>query len=498
MTAGAPPPAASGPQVGLARGTILVIGAEALAFPAGLIATILLTRHLTTDQYGALALGLAAVAWLQWTVVSLFSRAAYKLVAEPDDWEVMAAAVIRSFVMAGLLVGLLVFITAGLTASLFGVPELAPVLRVLAIDIPLFAAAQAYRTVLVGRGRHGSRATVAASRWTARAVLVAIGVLLGLSLTGLAVVIVSATAVELGLARWRVGRGVPLAATPHLPMRRLLSYAAPLAISAVCMRLFDRLDLFAIRLLGTPLETVAAYGVAQNLALGPGLLAMAFVPALIAALSYRFTAGDTAGAHRTAMTSLRVGLLVLPAACLAAGAAPVIVESLFGAAYRPSAPLFAALVIGAVGALLLSLASGILVAAGHPRWTIAVTAPMVPIAALAHLLVVPRAGASGAAIVTMITSLAAAGASLVMAHRLVGIPLPLGSLARTIAVGIVAFWAGATLLPAPGTGALLWLCVLGIATGGALALAGELTRAERHHARRWTAAALRSARRSIA
>ena len=49
MTISAP---VRGPQVGLARGTVLVTCAEALAFPAGLVTTILLTRHLPTADYG--------------------------------------------------------------------------------------------------------------------------------------------------------------------------------------------------------------------------------------------------------------------------------------------------------------------------------------------------------------------------------------------------------------------------------------------------------------
>lgn len=500
MRAAAPrrAPAPTGPQVGLARGTLLVVGAEALAFPAGLVATILLTRHLPASQYGALVLGLATVAWLEWTVVSLFSRAGYKLVAEAADWQETAGAVVRSFALAGLLVGLLVFGGAGLIASLFGVPELAAVLRVLAVEIPLFAVAQAYRTVLVGRGWHGSRATVAASRWTARAVLIGIGVLLGLSLTGLAVVIVAATALELGLARWRVGAGVPLIGVTAVSMRRLLSLAAPLAISAVCMRFFDRLDLFAIRLLGTSMETVAAYGVAQNLALAPGLLALAFVPALIAALSARFAAGDVSGAHRTATDSLRLGLLVLPAAGLAAGSAPVLVETLFGAGYLDAGPLFAALVIGSTGALLLSVASAVLVAAGRPGWTIALAAPMVPAALLGHLLVIPRAGAVGAAVVTAVTSLLAAAAGCIVVHRLVGIPLPFRTLARALVVGVPAYWAGASLLPEPGLAALGALVVLTAAAAAALVLTGELTTDERDRAGRGLAAALRSLRSSVA
>jgi O-antigen/teichoic acid export membrane protein len=486
------------PHVGLARGTLLVMAAEALAFPAGLATTILLTRHLTTHAYGALALGLAAVAWLEWTVTSLFSSAAFKLIAEHEDWHEMAAAVIRSFLVAGLLTGVVVFAGAGLAATLFDVPSLAAVLRVLAIDIPLFVTAQAYRTVLVGRGRHRARAAVAATRWTLRAILIGAGVLLGFSVTWLAALFTAATAIELMLARQRVGRVQRRTASAQAPIRRLIRFAAPLAVSAICLRLFDRLDLFMIRLFGEPLETVAAYGVSQNLALAPGLFGSAFVPGLIAALSYHFAMGDRLAARRTSTGALRVAIVAWPAAALAAGAAPVLVETFFGTAYRPAAPFFAMLVIAGAAMLALGVSGGILLAAGRPEWTLAITAPTVPLAALAHLLVIPRAGATGAAMVTTTTAIAAAIAAFAAVHHVVGAPLPLATLIRALAVGALAFWAGKALLPGPGIPGLFAALALAIAVAAVLALSGELTSSERSNAVRWASAALRSARKPAA
>src|SRR5688572_33166119 len=100
------------------------MAAEALAFPAGLIATILLTRHLAPSDYGALAIALAGIAWLEWTVVSLFSRAAWKLIAEAEDWSPVATSVVRTFFLASLPVALLVFATADLAATALRIPAL--------------------------------------------------------------------------------------------------------------------------------------------------------------------------------------------------------------------------------------------------------------------------------------------------------------------------------------------------------------------------------------
>ncbi len=350
---------ADGPQhsraadrpTGLAAGTLLVLGAEALAFPAGLLVTILLTRHLSAAEYGALALALAGVAWIEWTVVTLFSRASWKLIAEADDWRPVAMAVVRAFALASIAVAVIVFVTAGWAAELLGVPALERLLQVFAFEIPIFVLAQAYRTVLIGRGLHQSRAAVAAVRWTVRALLVATGALLGAPLVTIAVLIVAATAVELAVARWRAladGHHTPRrddgrAPGPeaNLTIRRLVVYAAPLALSAICMRLFDRIDIFALRLLGGSIESVAAYGVAQNLALAPALFGTALTPALVAALSVHFARGDGPGARLLGGKALRVGFLMVPATLFAAGAAPALIDLMFGVRYVDAGPVFA-------------------------------------------------------------------------------------------------------------------------------------------------------------
>jgi O-antigen/teichoic acid export membrane protein len=463
---------------------MLVMSAEALAVPAGLITTILLTRFLAPADYGALALALAGVAWLEWTVASLFSRAAWKVIAEATDWRSAAQPVIRVFVSAGLLTGVIVFAAAGVTARLLNIPQLSPLLRVLALEIPVFVTAHAYRSVLIGRGQHGSRAVVAAVRWTTRAVLVVTGTLLGLSITAIAALIVLATCVELMLAGSRAGRisrADPPHATParvHITAGELLKYAAPLAVSTICLRLLDRMDIFALRVFGGSIENVAAYGVAQNLALGPGLFGIAFVPALVAAFSYRTARGDVAGARKLSGEALRVGFLVLAAMLLAAGNAHGLIELLFGARYATAAPLFALLIVGTSATLLNGLATAVLIGAGKLSWTVWLTAPLLLLAALGHAVLVPRYGALGAAIVTTSTAVIGATASCAATHVLVGTPIPFATLVRSVGLGGLAAWALAR-LHVNGAAVVPVLAIFVVLLAVALVLAGELRPNER-------------------
>jgi O-antigen/teichoic acid export membrane protein len=476
------------PQERLFGGTLLVLAAEALAFPAGLIATILLTHYLLPADYGALALALASVAWLEWTVVTLFARAAWKLTAEADDWRAVAKPVVRVFLTTGLLVGVCVFAAAELAARMLNVPQLAPLLRILALEIPVFATAHAYRAVLIGRGLHGSRAAVSAGRWIARAILIAAGTLLGFSLNGIAALIVVATCVELALARSRAGsvRHADPArsdhATVHITAGQLLAFAAPLAVSAICLRLIERMDIFALRVLGGSLENVAAYGIAQNLALGPALFGTAFVPAVVAAFSYRAARGDAAGARQLGSEALRAGFLVLALTLLAAGAAPGLIALLFGARYAAAAPLFALLIVGAGGSLLTALASAVLVGAGKLPWTVKLTAPLLLLAALGHMVLVPRYGALGAAIVTASTALIGATASCAATRVLVGMPIPFATLFRSVGLGGLAAW-GLSRLDVNGVAVLPLLLLFLLLLVVALVLSGELRANERERIR---------------
>ncbi len=480
------------PQERLFGGTMLVLAAEALAFPAGLIATILLTRYLLPADYGALALALAGIAWLEWTVVSLFSRAAWKLTAEADDWRTIARPVVRVFLWTGVLVAAGVFAAADIAAHALSVPQLSDLLRIFALEIPVFATAHAYRAVLVGRRLHGARAAVSAGRWILRAILIAAGTALDLSLNSIAVLIVVATCVELLIARAGVGKVGAASATAsnhgiiHVSARQLLTYATPLAVSAICLRLLDRMDIFALRVLGGALENVAAYGVAQNLALGPTLFGTAFVPALVAAFSYRSTRGDGVGARRLSGQALRAGFLLLGLTLLAAGAAQGLIELLFGVRYAAAAPLFAFLIVGAGATLVNGLATAILVGAGELRWIARLTVPLVIVAAIGHTLFVPRYGAVGAAVVTASTALLGAGASCAAAQVLAGIPIPYATLARSVGLGGITAW-GVARVNVDGVEVLAVLAAAVLVFVVALVLSGELRANERDwvRTRRW-------------
>jgi O-antigen/teichoic acid export membrane protein len=172
---------------------------------------------------------------------------------------------------------------------------------------------------------------------------------------------------------------------------------------------------------------------------------------------------------------MRGVLLLLPFAAIAAAAAPEIITLIFGREFITAAPLLRPLMFGSVALLMIAVTTSILTAAGKPRWTFQVAWPLLLGAAIGHALLIPLAGARGAAWVT--TALACAGAlvTIGLVRRLWHINPPARSCWRSLVVCAFVY-AFSALLPAPGLLLLaLKLACAGLFVPVALLLLGEFS-----------------------
>jgi O-antigen/teichoic acid export membrane protein len=95
---------------------------------------------------------------------------------------------------------------------------------------------------------------------------------------------------------------------------------------------------------------------------------------------------------------MRVTLWLIPVAAIIAGAAPDIVQIVFGVAFIPAGSLLALLIVGAVANVMFTVALTVMTADGHPARTVLFTAPLIPLALVGHLVMIPRFGQLGAAL----------------------------------------------------------------------------------------------------
>ena len=453
-------------------GSARVFAAEAISLPTGLITAAFLARRFGPSGYGIFTLTMAIVVWLEWSLASLLARPAVKLIADANEWRPVGAMVLRTYLVTGLAGFVALYAAAGPLASLMHEPSLTHHLRVLGVDIPLFMAAQAHQQVLVGTGAYARRATVAAWRWSARMVLVLALVGAGRSIDGAFAAIVGASVLELVVARRYVRPGFRGGSAADAST--MWRYAFPLFAAAISLRLFDKLDLFVLKALGGSDALVGLYGGAQNLAIIPNLIALSMTTLLLSTLSRTLRAGDTEGARVLAQNALRGVVVLFPFAGVAAGASTALSTMIYGGDFAGAGPLLSVLIFASMMMAVVSVASAILTAAWRPSLAMIAALPVAPLALLGHLLVIPRFGARGATVVTLVGAALGAGLSLVAVNRVWRVQMPWATVARvaaatTLTTALGAWW------DTTGAFSIVELGVMSVVAIMALVVSGELT-----------------------
>ena len=459
----------------LFEGTVGVFLAEALVLPTGLLVAAFLTRRLGPEGYGLFVLSITLVMWMEFTIASIFSRPTIKFLGESEDWQPIATTVVRAYLLASCVGLLVLWVAAAPIARLLDEPRLAGLLRLLALDVPVYGLAHLHRDVLVGIGRFKQRALASAGRWISRLFLVVLLIQLGLSVPGALLGTIGASLVELIIARVYVRPS--LFAASAFATRRLWGYAAPLFLSALAMQLFSKIDLWAVKALGGTASHAGIYGAAQNLSLVPGVFSLSFAPLLLSALSQAIGSGNIEVALKLGRSALRVVILMLPLAGMTAGAAPEIVVLVFGRVFLPAAQPLGLLIFGAVASVMIYVAAAILTGAGKPGWVLAVTWPLPLLAIGGHLFLIPRLGLVGASVVTTVLAALGALGAVVAVHRIWRVAPPAGTVARStsicvLAYGLSAYWTTSGLLLLVKLPVVLALIV------AAFALLGEFSSSE--------------------
>ena len=456
-------------------GSLRILLAEALILPTGLVTAAFLTRHLGPTGYGLFTLASVVVLWIEWCVTSIFSRSTVKLIGDADDWRPWGATIVRFHLFAGLVAALLLWCLSSRLAAFMNEPELGSCLRLFAFDIPLFSLATAHRDILVGTGRYRQRAQVSAARWLIRLAFMLLLVGLGLSVKGAIWASIGASVFDLAIARFY--SRPPLFGSFALPLRQLWQYALPLFLSGLTLRLFEKLDLLTLKALGATAALAGIYGAAQNLTIVPGLVGLALAPVLLCALTHTLRAGEFPIAQALGRDAVRSVVCLLPFAAMVAGAAPAITTLILGSAFAPAAPLLALLIFASWARLLLAVTTAILISADKPGSVLALSAPLVPLAMVAQLMVIPRVGAWGAAMVTTVFSVLLVGASLIAVYRTWRIAPSLVTLGKTSVISGFAYVAAAA-WPATGTMLLIKLGATTLLIFAAFCIVGELGTAE--------------------
>src|SRR5688500_3717834 len=105
-------------------GTMRVLAAEALVFPTGVVTAAWLSRRLGADGYGVFSLAALIVTWIQWSMVSLFSRPTILSIRETPRWKPLATRILQLHLATGVLATAALWVLAPVVATALSVPAL--------------------------------------------------------------------------------------------------------------------------------------------------------------------------------------------------------------------------------------------------------------------------------------------------------------------------------------------------------------------------------------
>ena len=458
----------------LLSGTFTIFFAETLILPTGFVTAVFLARQLGPVNYGLFALVSMVVIWIEWSSPALFAHTTIKFVGETSDWRPIGTTVTRLHLMISSSVAVLLWLLSSPLSYLFKEPAISHYLKIFAIDIPIFSLASANRNILVGMGCFKEQARIRAGRWIARMVLIVLFVEMGLSVTGAIMGTIGASIIEL-LISWIYVRP-SLFSVKTLPIQRLWGFVAPLFMSALCIHLF-RMDLFALKALGGTAAQAGFYSAALNISIPPAIFSSSFSSPLLSTLSRLFSEKKGLKANEIGLTAIRSIFWLLPLAVMIAGTAPEIICFIFGRQYLPATPVLALLIFAVLGLHTVNIVKVILIALNKPIWTFTLTGPMVPLALIGYLVLIPRLDGVGAAVVVTVVAWIGALAALFAVYRILGTLPPIKTILRCILCSGISL-ALAILWPVFGLMIILKLMIIILFILFVFVILGEFTSSE--------------------
>jgi O-antigen/teichoic acid export membrane protein len=412
----------------LAESGGIVLAGVVFQLGLGFIARILVARLLGKVDYGAVALGYTLLTFASVVVVVGTDTGIGRYLPRFDDPGRRRGVLYSAYQVAlPISIALGVGIAAlaePLATVAFGKPEIAPVLRVFALAIPL--AAFVRLTVGCARGMKQSPPRVYIQNLAlplARFALIAVVLLLGFRAVGIAWAYAGAYGVAATLSVVYLVKRTPLFAdAAPVPIRgELLAFSIPLMLTATMHNLFHNVDTFLLGALVSTGEVGvydAVYRVGQLLTVVLTSFGFMFMPIISEAHS-----NDTHDEMRRLyqVVSKWIVFVSLPIFLVIAFFPEVVIRFTFGPEYRSGALTLSVLAVGFFITASAGPNGNALTAIGKPRAIMYDNVAVVVVNVVLNLLLIPRYSILGAAIATTVGYVLMDGLYLAQLYRATGI-----------------------------------------------------------------------------
>ena len=364
---------------------------------------IFLARRFGPSLYGNFGVVISILVWFELAVIRGLPTAIQKFIAEDQDnvyaikrfflyWQVLIAA----------LLFLILFAAAPLIAAALHDDRLTDFIRVAAFDLIIYAIYALYLSVQNGLREFRKQAIIISSYAVVRLVSIFTLVLLGLSLTGALIgnIIGSLGGLVLGI------RFCKLEKKESAPFhkKKLIMFAVPTTLFFVVSNLLYNIDLWYVKSLLVN-EAAGYYASAQFLARVPLFVFFALSFTLLPLLSQAIKERKDEDAQHYISQAVRIlALVLIPMIFLVLSTSEPLVEMLYSAQYKPSAPILNVLIVAFSLLAFYTCMSTVLIAKNQPMKVFVMTLCLVVFDMILITKLIPRWGTLGAATSTTLTA----------------------------------------------------------------------------------------------
>lgn len=421
-----------------ARGTVQLLAGQLCAIACGYAISVILARGLGPADYGVYGVVISVLTAVEMAAGLGVPGATTKLIPERDRDAVAIARTANFVLVVGTLALFVVFwVAAPLLAGLLDLHGGTLLFRVAIVDLPFTGLMFAYRAALYGHRRFGAISVSLAVYGLAKLAGILALLSTGLSVTGALVVNAAAT---VGAVVYLVSRAPAAGLKPSVSMLGvLLRLAVPMGLYIALLHSLLGIDLWVLKgLRGTNPTVVGSYVAAFNVARVLIVVAAVLAPVVFASVCRALARSDEAMARRQMQGAVRFALMVLAPACalLALNGEEVMVL-IYSDAYAGAGTLLALQAWAFAAFAVLDVLLHAAVASGQHRRVVGFLLMLIPLAAVADVILVGRLGALGAALgLAGIMTVGSAGAMALIVPRF-GTVVPGATVLRVLTAVVV-------------------------------------------------------------
>ena len=460
----------------VARGSILGIAGQGWQLFTALFLYAFLARKFGVAVFGSWTVVLSVLAWFEIFVTAGVVKVTTKAISEsPPEKRKLAVAAYTAQVTAALVAFVALVLLAPLLARMLGNPALTPLLRISALDIPLFGLLLVASSIVLGVERFERQALAWIVYATAKAGLIALLVASGFWVTG--ALVGNALSSLVGFSAMFIPtRGERPSRAETIGLARWMFVAAvPFLSLALIEGLGQSVDLWIVSAMVASKVLIGFYASATILAEIPVFLFLGLNRVIFPSVARARSDGEHELAAHYTKQAVRLAIIVtvMGVAFIAAMGRQVIVL-LYGAtfvgAYVPVVLLMAA----GMGRTIRATCTEVLMAESRRREALTLLVVTVLLELILVVVVTPRFGIDGAAAATAFSALIAAVWGGFVLRASVG-ARPLATLVRCVVSGGVVAAGLAVAMPAPDTSTgILLAATVGLLALGAVLYVGGL------------------------